>query len=67
MTDAVASLTYQNLAELLEREGYPPESYGIGRRGKYRDQAFVADKWSKPLGRVLLRARRAVRHPQACG
>ena len=40
-------LTCELLAELLEREGHRPDSYGIGRRGKYRDQAFVLDRWSK--------------------
>ena len=46
--DAVDSpLTCERLAELLGSEGYPPDSYGIGRRGKYRDQAFILDRWSK--------------------
>jgi hypothetical protein len=38
--------TYERLARLLEREGYPPQSYGIGRHGKYLDQAFVTERWS---------------------
>jgi len=41
-----APLTCDRLAALLEREGYPTDRYGIGRRGKYRDQAFVIDRWS---------------------
>lgn len=46
--DAVDSpLTCERLAGLLGSEGYPPDSYGIGRRGKYRDQAFILDRWSK--------------------
>jgi hypothetical protein len=40
-------LTCERLAALLEAEGYPSDSYGIGRRGNYRDQAFVLDRWSK--------------------
>jgi hypothetical protein len=47
MGGANAPLTCQRLAELLESEGYSPDSYGIGRRGKYRDQAFILDRWSK--------------------
>ena len=39
-------LTCERLATLLEEEGYPTSSCGIGRRGKYRDQAFVLDRWS---------------------
>jgi hypothetical protein len=35
------------LAELLDQQGQLRDSYGIGRRGKYRDQAFVLDRWSK--------------------
>jgi len=46
--DAVDSpLTCERLAGLLGSEGYPPDLYGIGRRGKYRDQAFILDRWSK--------------------
>jgi hypothetical protein len=45
--DAVDPLTCERLAELLESEGYRPDSYGIGRHGKYRDQAFILDRWSK--------------------
>ena len=46
--DAVDSPpTCERLAGRLESEGYPPDSYGIGRRGKYRDQAFILDRWSK--------------------
>jgi hypothetical protein len=40
-------LTCERLAVLLESEGCRPDSYGIGRRGKYRDQAFIIDWWSK--------------------
>lgn len=40
-------LTCERLTALLEAEGYSPDSYGIGRSGKYRDQAFVLDRWSK--------------------
>lgn len=46
MTDPAAPLTYERLAALLASEGYSAESYGIGRSGKYRDQAFVTDRWS---------------------
>jgi hypothetical protein len=40
-------LTCERLAELLDSEGYRPDSYGIGHRGKYRDQAFILERWSK--------------------
>jgi hypothetical protein len=40
-------LTYDRLAELLDREGQLRDSYWIGRRGTYRDQAFILDRWSK--------------------
>lgn len=40
-------LTYDRLAELLDREGQLRDSYWLGRRGKYRDQAFILDRWSK--------------------
>ena len=40
-------LTYERLAEPVDREGQPRDSYGIGRRGKYRAQAFILDRWSK--------------------
>jgi hypothetical protein len=46
MTDPADPLTYERLAALLASEGYPPESYGIGRSAKYRDQAFATDRWS---------------------
>jgi hypothetical protein len=39
-------LTCERLAAILEAEGYPSSSYAIGRGGKYRDQAFVLDRWS---------------------
>lgn len=39
-------LTCERLEALLSAQGYPASSYGIGRRGKYRDQAFVLDRWS---------------------
>ncbi len=45
MTGA-ASLTCDRLAALLEREGCPADRYGIGRHGKYQDQAFVVERWS---------------------
>jgi hypothetical protein len=41
-----ASLTCDRLAALLEREGCPADRYGIGRHGKYQDQAFVVERWS---------------------
>lgn len=41
-----APLTCGHLVGLLEREGHPPDRYGIGRGGKYRDQAFVIERWS---------------------
>lgn len=41
-----APLTCDRLAALLERQGHPAGRYGIGRRGKYRDQAFVIERWS---------------------
>jgi hypothetical protein len=47
MGDVNAPFTCRRLAELLESEGHSPDSYGIGRRGKYRDQAFILDRWSK--------------------
>jgi hypothetical protein len=43
---ADASLTYQQLAALLDREGIPADRYVIGRNRKLRDQVPVADKWS---------------------
>jgi len=46
MTDAEPPLTCNRLAVMLREQGYPPTSYGIGRRGKYQDQAFVLDHWS---------------------
>ena len=46
MADAEPSLTCQRLAVILREEGYPSWSYGIGRRGKYQDQAVVLDRWS---------------------
>jgi hypothetical protein len=46
MPAAELPLTCQQLALLLEAEGYPSASYGIGRHGKYLDQAFVVDRWS---------------------
>jgi hypothetical protein len=46
MSDAESSLTFQRLAVILREPGFPPASYGIGRRGKYQDQAFVLDRWS---------------------
>lgn len=45
MTDAELPLTCQRLAVVLREEGYPSASYGIGRHGKYLDQAFVLDRW----------------------
>jgi hypothetical protein len=47
MEDKEAPLTCEWLAAFLENEGYPPASYGIGRHGKYRDQAVVLDRWGK--------------------
>jgi len=46
MTDAEPPLTCDGLAAMLQEQGYPSTSYGIGRRGKYQDQAFVLDHWS---------------------
>jgi hypothetical protein len=43
---ARAPLTCLRLAVILREQGYPPAWYGIGRRGKYQDQAFVLDQWS---------------------
>ena len=45
MDDADPPLTCSRLADLLDAEGYAPDSYGIGRHGKYRDQVFVLDRW----------------------
>jgi hypothetical protein len=47
MEDRDTSLTCERLAALLDSEGYPPASYGLGRRGKYADQAVVLDRWGK--------------------
>jgi hypothetical protein len=46
MHDGDPPLTCERLAALLDAEGYTADSYGIGRHGKYRDQAFVLDRWS---------------------
>jgi hypothetical protein len=46
VTDAEPPLTCERLAVILQAEGYLASSYGIGRRGKYRDQAIVLDRWS---------------------
>jgi hypothetical protein len=32
---------------MLREQGYLPAPDGIGRRGKYQDQAFVLDRWSR--------------------
>lgn len=45
MDGANPPLTCARLAALLDVEGHPADSYGIGRHGKYRDQAFVLDRW----------------------
>ena len=47
MEDKAPPLTCERLAAFLESEGYPPASYGIGRHGKYGDQAVVLDRWGK--------------------
>lgn len=46
MSNAEPSLTIQQLPDILQFEGYPASSYGIGRRGQYLDQAVVIDQWS---------------------
>jgi hypothetical protein len=46
MADDNSPLTCERLAMLLHAEGYPDGSFGIGKRGKYRDQAFVLDRRS---------------------
>lgn len=46
MSHAEPVLTSQRLADILQEQGYPSAAYGIGRGGKYQDQAFVLDKWS---------------------
>lgn len=40
-------LTCGQLETLLDAEGFPAGSYGIGRAGKYLDQAFVLERWGK--------------------
>jgi hypothetical protein len=44
--DGELPLNCERLVALLKSEGYPSHLYGIGRRGKYRDQAFILDRWS---------------------
>jgi hypothetical protein len=46
VADAGGVLICEQLAAILEAKGYQPSSYGIGRRSKYRDQAFILDRWS---------------------
>jgi len=46
MPAAEPPLTWQRLVVLLQQLGCPPASYGIGRSGKYLDQAFVLERWS---------------------
>jgi hypothetical protein len=46
VADAEELLTCERLAAILDAEGYQSSSYGIGRHGRYRDQAFVVDRWS---------------------
>jgi hypothetical protein len=46
MTHAEPPLTCDGIAVMLREQGYPSASCGIGRRGKYQDQAFVLDHWS---------------------
>jgi len=45
MADSEPPLTSSRLAVMLQDQGYPSTSYGIGRRGKYQDQAFVLEQW----------------------
>jgi hypothetical protein len=46
VADAEELLTCERLAAILEAEGYQSSSYGFGRHAKYRDQAFILDRWS---------------------
>lgn len=46
VSDAGQPHTCERLAAILQAEGHPSHSYGIGRRGKYLDRAFVLDRWS---------------------
>lgn len=46
VTDSEQSLSAERLQAILEAEGYAPSTYGIGRRGRYLDQAVVIDRWS---------------------
>jgi hypothetical protein len=39
-------LTCDRVAAILRAEGHPADSYGIGRQGKYLDQAHVLERWS---------------------
>ena len=44
---------------------YPADSYGIGRHGKYRDQAFALDRWGNRWVVCNLQAPdHAARHPR---
>jgi hypothetical protein len=46
VTDAEPSLSVERMRAILDAEGYPPSTYGIGRRAQYLDQAVVIDRWS---------------------
>lgn len=39
-------LTCDLVRAVLEAEGHPSDRYGIGRQGKYLDQAHVLERWS---------------------
>ncbi len=47
MDDKDTPLTCERLGAFLESEGHLSDSYGIGKRGKYGDQAVVLDRWGK--------------------
>src|ERR1700678_602356 len=46
VTDSEPTLSILQLQVILQSEGYPVSSYGIGRRGQYLYQAVVIDQWS---------------------
>lgn len=45
-SDAEELLTCGWLGAILEAEGYQSSSYSFGRHAKFRDQAFILDRWS---------------------
>jgi hypothetical protein len=46
MSPGDKQLTCERLRELLQEAGHPTDRYGIGRHGKYLDQAHVLERWS---------------------